>query len=175
MKKMMIGILTGFLLLGIAAAPSFAAQCGCGEPLMGPGMMHGGPGFTEGSPQGHFLWKKLMALNLTDKQKDALKGIRERVEKEAIKKRADLQLAHVELQELLDKTPVDMSAVEASLKKSESSRTDLHLSFIKAREEVKALLTPDQRAKLKDELEAGFMAREGRCGCRGMAASSEAK
>jgi Spy/CpxP family protein refolding chaperone len=127
-------------------------------------MMHHGQGFRDGSREaGHFLWKKLMGLDLNDKQKDALQAIRSRVVKDNIKKRADLELARVELRELLHKDPVKMSAVEASLKKVESVRTDLHLAHIKAREEVKAILTPEQQKKLKEDFKAGFMMHEGRC------------
>ncbi len=49
-----------------------------------------------------------------------------------------------------------MKAVEASLKKAESVRTDLKLSHIRAREEIKAILTPEQRKKLKEEIRADF-------------------
>ncbi len=98
-----------------------------------------------------------MSLDLTEKQKDAIKEISSRAMKETIKKRADLEIAGVELRELLHKDSVDMGAVEAKLKKTESMRTDLRLSHIKAREEIKALLTPEQRKKFKEEQEAAFM------------------
>ncbi len=156
----MIGVLTGFLFLGAASHSSFAEQCGCGGEMgthMGPRMMHRGPGFRDGLRAGHFLWKKLMGLGLSEKQIDALKAIRSRVVKDTIKKRADLELARVELRELLDKNAVDMSAVEANLKKAESVRTDLRLSHIKAMEEIKGILTPEQQKKLREDIRAGFM------------------
>ncbi|MGC1454872.1 MAG: periplasmic heavy metal sensor, partial [Nitrospirota bacterium] len=80
--------------------------------------------------------------------------------KDTIKKRADLQLARVEFRELLHKEPVDMSGIEASLKKAESVRTDLKLTHIRAMEEMKAILTPEQRNKLKEDIKAGFMKHE---------------
>jgi len=163
MKKMMIVVLTGLMFLGLASQRSYADQCGCGAMGMhgGPRMMH----HDHGSRGAHdFLWKKLMGLGLSDQQTDALKAIRIRVTKDTIKKRADLQLARVDLREILQKDPVDMKAVEASLKKVESARTDLKLTHIKAWQEMKAVLTPEQRKKLKEEIKAGFMMHEGRHG-----------
>jgi Spy/CpxP family protein refolding chaperone len=167
MNKMMIVVLTGLMFLAVASQRSYADPCGCGEMGMhgGPRMMHHGPGFRDGSRgAGHFLWKKLMGLGLSDQQMDALKAIKSRATKDTIRKRADLQLARVDLRELLRKDPVDMKAVEAGLKKVESARTDLKLTHIKAREEMKAVLTPEQRKKLKEEIKAGFMMHEGRHG-----------
>ncbi len=167
MKKLMIGILTGFLFLAAASHESYANQCGCGSEMGmqgGARMMHHGPGFTKEAE--HFPWQKLMGLGLSDKQIDALKAIRNRVAKDTIKKRADLQLARVELREMLDKDSVDMGAVEASLKKAEAVKTDLHLSHIKAMEEIKAILTPEQRKKFKEDLRAGFMMHKEKCGNR---------
>ncbi len=154
MKKMMIGIVAGFLFLAMAPLSSHADPCGCGGPGGEGGMgmgMHHGSGFRE---REHLLWKSLMQLNLSDKQKEALAAIRSRVTKEVIRKRADLEVAQVELRDLLAREPVDMKAVEASLKKAEALRTDLRLARIKAREEVKAQLTPEQRTQLKENIRA---------------------
>ncbi len=156
MKKMMIGVLSGLLFLAMLPLQSYADPWGCGGQGGGGGremgMMHRGPASMEGVP--HFLWQNLMRLDLSDKQKEALKAIKIRVTKETIRRRADLEIGRVELRELLDKDPVDMKAVEANLKKAEGLRTDLRLSHIKALQEVKAQLTPEQRAKLKENIRA---------------------
>jgi Spy/CpxP family protein refolding chaperone len=91
-----------------------------------------------------------MGLGLDDKQKESLKALRSKTEKDMVKKKADMQIAGIELNDLLDKDPVDMKAVEASAKKKGSLKTEMFLAHIKAREEMKALLTPDQRKRLKD-------------------------
>ncbi len=162
----MIVVLAGLMFMGLASQHSYADPCRCGEMGMhgGPQMMHHSWGFRHDSMEArHVMWKKLMGLGLSDQQMDALKAIRTRVTKDTIKKRADLALARVELRELLHKDPVDMKAVEAGLKKVESVGTDLKLSHIKAREEIKAILTPEQRKKLKEEIKAGFMMHEEKC------------
>jgi Spy/CpxP family protein refolding chaperone len=168
MKRLWIGFLFSFLFLVAAANWSYAgpgvydshmAQGGMDAGMhRGPWMAGPGKGFMNDSPGAmHFLGRELARLDLTEKQKDTVKEIRSRVLKETIKKRADLEIAGVELRELLGKDSVDMSAVEAKLKKTESMRTDLRLSHIKAREEIKALLTPEQRKKFKEDLEAAFV------------------
>jgi len=174
MKKVMMGVLTGFLFLAVAAQATYANECGCSGPTdrgrmeygrpAAPWMMHHGGGAMYGQPRAaHFLWRKLMGLGLSDQQKDALKAIRLRVEKDTIRKRADLELARLDLRELLHKDQVDMKAVETSLQKVASVRTDLTLTHIKAWEEAKATLTPEQRAKLKEDLKASFMKHGQRC------------
>ena len=124
----------------------------------GMGMMHGMGGMQGGGmmmDDDHPMWKQLMGLGLDEKQKEALRALRSKTMKYMLKKRADKQIAGIELKDLLDKDPVDMKAVEASVKKSESLRTEMFLAHIKAREEMKSLLTPDQRKRLKEMMEGG--------------------
>jgi Spy/CpxP family protein refolding chaperone len=166
MKRFVVCLLASLLVLGAAASGAYAEQCGCGGHMAksgmvggihrGPRMVGGGDGFMRHSPgEMHFLWRKLMSLDLTEKQKGAMKEIKSRSMKESIKKRADLGIASIEMRDLLHKDSVDMGAVEAMLKKTESLRTDLRLSHIKARVEIKAILTPEQKKKFKEMLEKG--------------------
>ncbi len=119
------------------------------------GMMHG-----MGGMQGcgmmmdddHPIWKH---LGLDDKQKDALKALRSKTMKDMVKKRADKQIAAIELNDLLGKDPVDMKAVEASVKKNASLEADMFLAHIKAREEMKSILTPEQRKRMREMMESG--------------------
>jgi Spy/CpxP family protein refolding chaperone len=168
MKRLVTVLFSGFLFLAATANGAYAEPCACGGHMAqggmdegmhrGPRMAEGGKEFMNGSPEAaHFMWRKLMSLDLSEKQKTALKEIKRRTMKETIKKKADIEIARIELRELLDKDSVDMGAVEAKLKKTESLRTELRLSHIKAREEMKAILTPEQRKKFKEELEAAFM------------------
>ncbi len=129
-----------------------------GGGMMGGGMMGGdmmGGDMMGGGMMGgeHHLWKHLMCLGLDEKQKEAVKDIRNKTMRETIKKRADLQIARLDLRDLLDKEHVDMKAVESKLKTIESLETDVRLSHIKAFEEIRAILTPDQRKKFREMME----------------------
>lgn len=107
--------------------------------------------FTEGIPRGmHHIWMHLESLDLDEKQKADIKGIHARFMKSIIKKRADIQIANVELRELLDKEPIDMMSVKTKLTQIETMKTEAFLSHIKAKEEVKSKLTPEQLKKLKE-------------------------
>jgi Spy/CpxP family protein refolding chaperone len=93
-------------------------------------------------------------LGLSDEQVGKLTGLRSAFEKEAIRAEAELRVADLELGELLDQTNVDLAKAEAAIRKEESIRTTLRVSRIKTIEAGKALLTGEQREKLKKALEA---------------------
>lgn len=112
-----------------------------------------GDGMMKGMMHGERLWRSLMSLDLNEKQMTEIKEIRNRTAKETIKKRADERILGIELKELLDKDSVDMKTVEAQLKKIEALKTEMHLSIIKAIEEAKSKLTPEQRKKFKEMCE----------------------
>ena len=141
---------------------------GC-ETMGGRGMGHD----MRGSD--HPMWGFLRGLNLDEQQKTPIHEIKSRMMKDTIRKKADLRIAHLELKELLAKDPVDMKAVEAKVKQEEALRTEMHLSHVKAMEEVKAKLTPEQRKKFREMIEDGSMTarkgmmREHKCGMGMMA------
>jgi Spy/CpxP family protein refolding chaperone len=60
-----------------------------------------------------------------------------------------VRVAELELQQLLEADPVEMGKVEAKVKEVEGLRTALRLNWIKAHEQAKSLLTPEQRQKLE--------------------------
>ena len=154
------GIQTGSMMMGGMGHQNMVMMHGMGN-MQGSGMMMG-----DGNP----MWKHLMSLGLDDKQKDALKSLRTKMIREMAKRMADKQVAGIELQDLLDKDSVDMKSVEASMKKSESLKTDMLLARIKAREEMKSILTPDQRKRLKEMMDGGSVA-----GCGMMGGEAEHK
>jgi len=92
---------------------------------------------------------RLAALGLDEKQKGAVEAIHLRMKKEMIRKKADMELSQVELREILGKDAVDVTAAEAKVRQLESLRAEMKIMHIKAREEVKALLTPDQKKEFK--------------------------
>jgi len=187
MRKSLVSIFFGFIFIAALASNTQAQMCGCmgekggGMPeggMMGGmkhqdmGMMHGMGNMQGGMmmDDDHPMWKHLMGLGLDDKQKDALKALRSKTMKDMAKRSADKQIAGIELRDLLDKDPVDMKSVEASVKKNESLKTEMFLARIKAHEEMKSILTADQRKRLKEAMEKGHGA-----GCGMMGAGAEHK
>jgi periplasmic protein CpxP/Spy len=123
------------------------------EPQMMRGMMGGGmQGMPEGMgmPRPSQLVRTLKAeLGLSDEQGKQLTQIFSQATKARIKRRADLRIAEFELGELVEADPVDMGQVEGKLKAIEGLRTTLRLGLIKAHEQAKGELTPEQRQKLE--------------------------
>ncbi len=124
---------------------------GGGHRMMGGhgmGMMH--------SSAGHLirhLLKHEKDIGLTADQVTKLKEMHLNLDKTRIKSEADIQVAERELKALTDDEKSDLGAIEAKLKQSESLQTGLRMVSIKARRDVLALLTPEQRAKEKAEHE----------------------
>jgi protein CpxP len=115
---------------------------------MGMGMMH--------SSTGHLirhLLKHEKEIGLTADQVTKLKEMQLNLDKTRIKSEADIQIAERELKALTEDEKSDLGAIEAKLKQSEDLQIGLRMTSIKARRDVLALLTPEQRTKEKAEHE----------------------
>jgi Spy/CpxP family protein refolding chaperone len=88
-------------------------------------------------------------LGLTAAQTQQLERIRTDFQRDAIKLDADQRVAQMDLATLLRADPVDMPKVEAKVREIERLRADLRLGRIRAVEQGKALLTAEQRTKLR--------------------------
>lgn len=91
-------------------------------------------------------------LGLSDDQVRRMEQLRSNYEKESIRRDADIRVAEMDLDALLDAPKVDMAKVEAKVREIEKLRGDLRLARIRAIEKGKRLLTPDQRKKLREML-----------------------
>jgi Spy/CpxP family protein refolding chaperone len=156
MKSVLGGLLLSTLLLVAAPCSSYAVTGGCAEPgmheegmSMPDGMGHHDRGMRR---QAHRLWMQLMRLGLNENQKEAIRDIRSKAMKDAISKRAEVRIARLELRELLAKDPVDMQVVSGKLKEIASLEMELRLSRIKAMEDIRAQLTPEQKKKFRENL-----------------------
>jgi Spy/CpxP family protein refolding chaperone len=87
-------------------------------------------------------------LGLTPAQVTELEQLRAGFEREAIKRDADLRVAQMDVATLLKSDPVDLGKVEAKIREIERTRADLRIARVRAIEQAKAQLTPDQRARL---------------------------
>ncbi len=128
------------------------------------GSMHGGHGGhgMKGSMRGgghgphqsaskfidHILkFKDGMAI--TDDQVAKLQSIKTNFEKTKIKMKADIQLTSVDLHDLLRDDKGSLSEVEAQLKNLYAKRADMYLASVKSTRDAKAVLTDEQRARMK--------------------------
>ena len=159
MRKVSLGLLFSLVFLLFASYNAYAENgCRIGKSGMGGygdgmditrAMKHRGMGMLG---DGHRIWKNLRGLGLDEKQKEAIKEVSTRVLKDTIKTGADIRIARVELKEILAKDPIDVNAAGAKLKQIESMKSEIFLARIKAFEEIKAKLTPEQREKFMKNL-----------------------
>jgi len=154
-----IALLTGF------TVDSRAHMCaGCGGPgmEMGGHMPEMGPGMCGNcmamSGEGRMMGSGMMGmmikhLGLDAKQASAFRAIHLKLKKESIQKIAELEIAELELGELRSSDPLDMKAAEAKIRQIESLRSDLKILHLRAHEQVKGMLTPEQKIKLESFME----------------------
>jgi Spy/CpxP family protein refolding chaperone len=155
-----------------AGGPGLEAGRGMGPGMgpgvgMGPGMgmgRHGrGPGgagrFGRGGPQGagpggpgfRFPGRAaLESLGLSDAQRTKLEDLRDQSQREAIRAGADLRLAELDLRKLVESDKPDQARVDAAIERMGSLRTAMLKSRINNLIAFRNLLTPAQRAKLRD-------------------------
>jgi Spy/CpxP family protein refolding chaperone len=98
-------------------------------------------------------------LGLSASQIQELERLRTAFQREAIKRDADQRVAEMDLTSLLHAEPVDMAKVEATVREIERARAELRLGRIRAIEQARAQLTPEQRAKLADLLGGAWPSR----------------
>ena len=136
MKKSVL-ILTGLLLSGGVA---FAAWPGEGRPAQRAHRGGRGPG----------LGVMKQELGLSDAQVTQIEKLRADQQKAAIRRRADVQVAQLELKELMAASTVDEKAVHAQVDKISA----LQAANMKARVEgqlaFRKVLTPEQVQKMKE-------------------------
>jgi Spy/CpxP family protein refolding chaperone len=154
MKKLPAFIFTMAFLMGLFAV-SDAAMCGKGmdeKSMMGGGTGMMGDGM--GMDREHYMMRKMMSLGLDEKQMEEIKAIHLNSRKEAIRKKADLEIAEIELREIMAQDPVDLRAAEAKVKQIEALKVGMKMEHIKTMEEIKGKLTPEQKKKFHSMMTA---------------------
>jgi Spy/CpxP family protein refolding chaperone len=98
-------------------------------------------------------------LGLSSEQVRNLERLRNDLEKESIRKEADIRVAKMELNDLLAAQPVDMTKVEAKVREIERLRADLRFARIRTVAKGKEQLSAEQRKKLEELLSEAQLTR----------------
>ena len=114
----------------------------------GAGMMHNSTGHLI-----RHLLQREQEIGLTAEQVTKLKDMQLNLDKTRIKTEADIQVAEREVKALTENEKSDLGAVEAKVKQSHDLQVGLRMVSIKARRDVLAVLTPEQRGKEKTKHE----------------------
>jgi len=121
---------------GHGNAPKHARRMEIGGPH-GRGMMRRG------------LAMRFAALDLTDAQRDKLRDIHEAAARKSVQRRADLQLAHMDLRKLMRAEAPSASAVNAQIDKVSKLQAEGMKAHFDTFMQARAVLTPEQQKKLR--------------------------
>jgi Spy/CpxP family protein refolding chaperone len=107
---------------------------------------------SEERPLIAFMLRNRDKLDLSAAQVKNLEQLRNDIQKESIRKDADLRVAEMDLHGLLGADKVDIAKAEAKIRAIERLRGDLRIARVRTNHKAKELLTADQRKKLQELL-----------------------
>jgi Spy/CpxP family protein refolding chaperone len=91
-------------------------------------------------------------LGLSPEQVSRLETLRGEFSREAIRRDAEIRIAELDLATLLEQEPMDLAKVEPKVREVSQLRDDLRIARLRAIEQGKAVLTPEQRTRLQTVL-----------------------
>ncbi len=118
------------------------------------GMGHGGhrsthPGTHQGATEfiDHILQFK-EGMSLTAEQEQRLHAIKTKYRKDRVTMKAKVELANIDLHELLRDEASSLADIERTLKNVYALKADLSMASIKAKRDAKSVLSAEQRARM---------------------------
>ncbi|HXS82530.1 MAG TPA: Spy/CpxP family protein refolding chaperone [Methylomirabilota bacterium] len=124
----------------------------------------GGPGDSPkhvrrigiGGPHGRGMMRRGMAmrfaaLDLTDAQRDKLRDIHEASARKSVQRRADLQLAHMDLRKLMRAESPNAASVNSQIDKISRLQAEGMKAHFDTFMQARAVLTPEQQKQLRSE------------------------
>ena len=151
--KLIFGVAVGIGLFGLTSSLAWAdgspGYRGGGGHAFGMAQ-HGmsGHGGTTSHVLRHLL-RHQKDVGLTDEQTAKLKALALDQDRAQIRAHADVLVAERELGALIRDEKTDLSIIQAKLKEREALEANLRFMGIKAKRDLFAVLTPEQRDKLK--------------------------
>jgi Spy/CpxP family protein refolding chaperone len=106
------------------------------------------PGFRHLGGPDHFV-NMAQQLELTEKQVEDLKALQSNQEKMAIEMRAKIEIAQVELKDLMDRDMIDFGKIRTKISQISDMKKEMHLARWSGIERSHRLLTPEQMEKAK--------------------------
>ena len=129
-------------------------------PVMAESGMHHGKcdqhgGYDKYGHKGHHgkksgLLKHREALGLTGDQVKKIKTLKNETKKATIQLKADIDIAEIDLKSAKYADPVDMKKVSKMMKGIASKQADIRIAWQQFKVDSKAVLTDEQKKKLKD-------------------------
>jgi len=122
--------------------------------MAGPAMMPAGPGgpgaFEPGMRMRRHRQDLLRELDLSSEQRGKIADLREKQARNAIRIRAELENARLDLARLMRADKTDRAAIDRTIEKVGQLRTEMQKSRVNTKLDVRALLTPEQQQQLRE-------------------------
>ena len=87
-------------------------------------------------------------MSLTAEQEQKLRTLKTTYKKDRIKMKADVQLASIDLHEVLRNEKANLSDIEAQFNAMHALKTKLYMASIKAKRDAKAVLSDEQQSRM---------------------------
>jgi periplasmic protein CpxP/Spy len=143
--------LAGAVAAAFAQGPGPGYGPGYGPGMMGsygPGMMGGyGPGY--GGGRGFGPGGGLAALNLSSEQSEKIAAIQEENRRKNWDAMGQMRAEQFKLRQMYNADKIDSNAVSEQQKKVDELRRQMLKSRVDARNQIAALLTPEQRKQFR--------------------------
>ena len=146
-------------------SPDPMDDCGGGDPGYGMrpggrgpwagrgGMWRGRAGLGFGGPGARLLRGEgplADELKLSGTQREKLRGIGDELARSAIRNRADLELARLDLNRMVREDTPDRARIESQIDTIAKLRAEMMKAAVRARLDARSLLTPEQRKQLME-------------------------
>jgi Spy/CpxP family protein refolding chaperone len=149
-KAFFLSIVVVLAITWMAASSTMSWADGHGYRGQGhKGHGHGRPDAAE------FIWhilKAKEALGLSEDQATKLRSMGLNFKKDEVKKRADVELAEIDLHQLFHQQDMQSNAgeIEGAIRKLYGLKADVRIASFKAFQDARGVLTPEQLKKLRE-------------------------
>lgn len=92
-------------------------------------------------------------LGLSADQVKKLEQLRDNFQRQSIRTDAELKIIEMDIAALTDSPTTEVAKVESKIREGEKLRADLRIARVRAIEQAKAVLTPEQRKKFYEKIE----------------------
>ena len=165
MKRQWIVVLAGAVCLVAASFLSSLADEGHGNMMHMHGHMQGSHDQGEQDEHGAYYLQHLLKhgkeIGLSPEQISKLKAMQLDLNRTQARTEADIKIAKLELQAILEDEKAEFSMIQAKVDQLKKAEGALLLAAIKGKRDARAMLTPDQRAKDRAQLEKMMSGGEG--------------
>ena len=89
-------------------------------------------------------------IGLTEDQEDQIRELQRGVRREQIRRDADLEIAEMDLEEVMDDDGANLDAIEQKMREVANLGVDARMAGMRLERDVMAILTPEQREDLEE-------------------------